>query len=144
MDSTPKTHSNYRMPVPVPLPWRSVWLPRMAVLIALVAGLPFYLRSPLWCDITLYDLAARNLLTGGTHYRDLFDTNLPGFVWVLTGVRWLFGPSAIVVRIADLVVVTGVVILLDRLAKWSGATPSSRWWALAGIAFLYPFAIEMV
>ncbi|HEV3385410.1 MAG TPA: hypothetical protein VG097_11395, partial [Gemmata sp.] len=131
-------------PVPVPLPWRSVWLPRVAVLIALISGLPLYLRSPLWCDITLYDLATRNLLDGGIHYRDLFDTNLPGFVWLLTALRWLFGPSAIVVRIADLMVITGVVILIDRLAKWGGATRATRWWALAGVAFLYPFAVEMV
>ncbi|HEV3438707.1 MAG TPA: hypothetical protein VG122_15185 [Gemmata sp.] len=132
------------MPVSIPLPWRSVWLPRVAVLIALVAGLPFYLRSPLWCDITLYDLAARNLLEGGVHYRDLFDTNLPGFVWLLTGLRWAFGSSSIVVRIADLVVVAGVIALIDCLAKWGGATRASRWWALAGVAFLYPFAVEMV
>jgi hypothetical protein len=132
------------MSVQVPLPWRSVWLPRVAVLIALIIGLPFYLRLPLWCDITLYDLATRNLLAGGIHYRDLFDTNLPGFVWLLTALRWLFGPSAIVVRIADLVVIAGVVVLIDRLTKWGGATRATRWWALAGVAFLYPFAVEMV
>lgn len=132
------------MPIPFLTPWRSVWLPRLAVLAALLLGLPLYLRSPLWCDITLYDLAARNLLSGGIHYRDLFDTNLPGFVWLLTGIRWLFGPSALVVRLADLTIVLAVVALIDRLAKWGGATPASRWWALAGMAFLYPFAVEMV
>ncbi len=131
------------MPVSVPLPWRSVWLPRLAALIALIAGLPLYLQSPLWCDITLYDLAAQNLLHGGTHYRDLFDTNLPGFVWILTALRWLFGPSPIVVRVADLAVVIGVMLLIDRLAKWGGATPATRWWALAGAAFIYPFTTEM-
>jgi hypothetical protein len=132
------------MPDSIPLPWRSVWLPRVAVLIALVASLPLYLRSPLWCDITLYDLAARNLLDGGVHYRDLFDTNLPGFVWLLTGLRWLFGFSSVVVRVADLAIVLGIVALIDLLAKWGGATRASRWWALAGMAFLYPFAVEMV
>ena len=132
------------MPDHIPLPWRSLWLPRLAVFFALVAGLPLYLQSPLWCDITLYDLAARNLLEGGVHYRDLFDTNLPGFVWLLTGLRYLFGPSAIVVRIADLLIVTAVVVLIDRLAKWSGASLVSRWWGLAGVVLLYPYAIEMV
>ncbi len=122
----------------------SVWLPAVAAAVALVAGLPLYLRSPLWCDVTLYDLAARNLLSGGVHYRDLFDTNLPGFVWLMTGLRWAFGTSSVVVRLADLVIVCGVVALLDRLMKWGGATRLARWWALAGIAFLYPFAIEMV
>jgi hypothetical protein len=128
----------------VPVPWRSVWLPRVAAAVALLTGLPLFLRSPLWCDITLYDLAARNLLSGGMHYRDIFDTNLPGFVWLLTGIRWVFGPEAIVVRLADLLIVSLIVVLLDRLAKWGGATLSSRWWALAGIAFLYPFSVEMV
>jgi hypothetical protein len=131
------------MPVSVPLPWRSVWLPRAAVFIAIVSGLPLYLQSPHWCDITLYDVAARNLLNGGTHYRDIFDTNLPGFVWLLTGLRWLFGYGPIVVHVADLCVVIGVVALIDRLAKWAGASRASRWWALAGVAFLYPFASEM-
>jgi len=131
------------MPLVVPLPWRSIWLPRVAVLIALLVGLPLFLRMPLWCDITLYELAARNLLEGGTHYRDVFDTNLPGFVWILTALRMLFGPAPIVVRIADLLVVLGIVLLIDRLAKWGGATPTTRWWAIAGVAWLYPFTVEM-
>jgi hypothetical protein len=121
-----------------------VWLPRILVAIALVIGLPFYLRAPIWCDITLYDLAAKNLLDGGVHYRDLFDTNLPGYVWILTGLRWAFGPSDLVVRLADLVIVLVIVFLIDRLVKWGGGSPVSRWWALAGMAFLYPYAIEMV
>lgn len=132
------------MPVSVSRLWRSVWLPRAAVAVALVAGLPLYLRTPLWCDLTLYDLAARNLLDGGTHYRDIFDTNLPGFVWLLTGLRLAFGFDTVVVRVADLMVVVGVVALIDRLAKWGGATPATRWWSIAGAAFLYPFAVEMV
>jgi hypothetical protein len=128
----------------ISLLWRSVWLPRVLFVVALVAGLPLFLRSPLWCDLTLYDMAVRNLLRGGVHYRDIFDTNLPGFVWLLTGLRWAFGPSAVVVRVADLLVVAGILVLIDRLAKWGGATPASRWWALAGAAFLYPFSVEMV
>lgn len=127
-----------------PVPWRSVWLPRSLAGVALIAGLPLYLRSPLWCDVTLYDLAVRNLQEGGVHYRDLFDTNLPGFVWLLSGLRWLFGSGSVVVRLADLAIVAGVVVLIDRLAKWGGATRASRWWALAGIAFLYPFSVELV
>ncbi|HEY1187812.1 MAG TPA: hypothetical protein VGE74_09150, partial [Gemmata sp.] len=44
----------------------------------LVAGLPLLLQMPLWCDTTLYTVAARNVASGGTHYRDVFDTNPPG------------------------------------------------------------------
>ncbi|MBN9120776.1 MAG: hypothetical protein J0I06_16775 [Planctomycetes bacterium] len=111
--------------------------------VALVVGLPLFLRSPPWCDITLYQMAARNLLHGGVHYRDLFDTNLPGFVWAMTALSAVFGPNAVVVRLVDLLVVLGVVVLLDRLAKWGGATPAGRWWAIAGAAVFYPFTVEM-
>jgi hypothetical protein len=131
------------MPALSRAPWRSVWLPRAATAVALVVGLPLFLRSPPWCDVTLYQMAARNLLHGGTHFKDLFDTNLPGFVWVTTALYWLFGPSTPAVRVVDLLVVAGVVALIDRLAKWGGATPAARWWAIAGAALFYPFTTEM-
>ena len=124
-------------------PWRSVRLPQAVTFVALVAGLPLYLRTPLWCDITLYDVAARNLLRGGVHYRDVFDTNLPGFVWMLTAIRWAFGFSAVAVRCVDLAIVAAIVFLIDRLAKRGGATPATRWWAIAAVAVLYPSAVEM-
>jgi hypothetical protein len=131
------------MSVSLWLPWRSVWVPRVLTAAALVVGLPLFLRSPPWCDITLYQMAARNLLTGGVHYRDLFDTNLPGFVWAMTALSAAFGPSVVAVRAVDLLVVFGVVVLIDRLAKWAGATPAARWWALAGAALFYPYTVEM-
>jgi hypothetical protein len=109
----------------------------------LLAGLPLFLRTPLWCDLTLYDLAARNLLEGGVHYRDVFDTNLPGFVWALAAVRGLGGFDPVVLRVVDLLVMAGIVLLLDRVAKRGGATPAARWWMIAGVAALYPFAVEM-
>jgi hypothetical protein len=131
------------MSEPVPRPWRSVRLPQAVTAVALAVSLPLYLRMPLWCDLTLYDLAARNLLEGGVHYRDVFDTNLPGFAWALTGVRWLFGFGAVALRCVDLAVVTAIVLLIDRVAKRGGATPAARWWAIAGAALLYPSAVEM-
>ncbi|MBA4066018.1 MAG: hypothetical protein C0501_20325 [Isosphaera sp.] len=131
------------MSLTLPRPWRSVWLPRAVTAAALLAGLPLFLRMPLWCDLTLYDLAARNLLDGGVHYRDVFDTNLPGFVWALAALRGVFGFGAVTLRVADLVIVAGVVLLIDRLAGRGGGTPAARWWAVAGAAVLYPFAVEM-
>lgn len=124
-------------------PWRSVWAARALAAVALAAGVPLFLRMPPWCDLTLYQMAARNLLQGGTHYKDVFDTNLPGFVWVLTLIQWVFGESVVAVRVADLLIVGGVVFLTDRLAKWGGAPPAARWWAVAGAAALYPFTVEM-
>ena len=88
-------------------------------------------------------MAARNLLHDGVHYRDLFDTNLPGFVWAMTALYSVFGPNVIVVRLLDLLIVLGVVLLIDRLAKWGGATPAARWWAFAAAALFYPFTAEM-
>ncbi len=125
------------------MPWRSVWLPRALTAVAVVVGVPLFLRSPPWCDITLYQMAARNILHGGVHYRDLFDTNLPGFVWAMTALYSVFGPSALAVRVVDLLIVLGVVLLIDRLAKWGGATLATRWWAFAGAALFYPFTVEM-
>ncbi|VTS02267.1 Uncharacterized protein OS=Planctomyces maris DSM 8797 GN=PM8797T_32020 PE=4 SV=1 [Gemmata massiliana] len=124
-------------------PWRSVWFARVVAVVALVIGIPLFLRTPPWCDITLYQMAARNILNGGTHYQDIFDTNLPGFVWVLTVLQWLFGESVVAVRATDLLIVSGTVFLIDRLAKWGGASLASRWWALAGAALFYPFTVEM-
>src|SRR5688572_21534836 len=131
------------MPVSSCMPWRSVWLPRAVTAVALVVGLPLFLRSPPWCDITLYQMAARNLLRGGAHYRDVFDTNLPGFVWALTAITSVFGFSVVALRAVDLLVVLGVVLLVDRIAKWGGAPPAARWWAFAGAALFYPFTVEM-
>src|SRR5271166_4500246 len=86
-------------------PWRSATLGWFVFACLLVAGLPLFLRMPLWIDVTLYDLAARSVLAGGTHYRDVFDTNPPGFVWALCLVRTVFGPSSEALRAVDLAVV---------------------------------------
>lgn len=125
-------------------PCESVRLPQLVALIALVVGLPLYLRAPLWCDITLYDIAARNLLQGGAHYRDLFDTNLPGYVWILTAIRGVLGFSTVALRVVDLAFVAAIVLVVDRIARRGGATPVSRWWAVAAVAVLYPSTVEMV
>jgi hypothetical protein len=124
------------------MPWRSVRLPQLLTLLALVIGVPLFLRAPPWCDVTLYQLAARNLVHGGVHYRDLFDTNLPGYVWVVTCVYWLFGPSVLALRALDLAIVCGIVALGDRFAKWGGASAAARWWAVATAALFYPFTVE--
>ncbi|HEY1190874.1 MAG TPA: hypothetical protein VGE74_24800, partial [Gemmata sp.] len=62
--------------------WRSARLGWALAAAVLVAAVPLFLAMPPWCDVTLYQMAARNVLQGGVHYRDIFDTNLPGFVWL--------------------------------------------------------------
>jgi hypothetical protein len=125
-------------------PWRSVWLPAAVTAAALVVGVPLFLRMPLWCDLTLYDLAVKNLFDGGVHYRDVFDTNLPGFVWALAAVRAVLGFGSVELRCVDLAMVAGVVFLVDRVARRGGATPSARLWAVAGATVLYLGSVEMV
>lgn len=98
---------------------------------------------PPWCDVTLYDVAARSLLDGGVLYRDVFDTNLPGFVWALTAVRAVLGRGYEALWAVDLLVVAGVVALLDRIAKRAGASMATRAWVVAGAAAFYPFTCEV-
>lgn len=120
----------------------SVTTARLVTVVALIVGVPQFLRMPPWCDLTLYDVAAANLLAGGVHYRDVFDTNLPGFVWLLTAIRFLFGESVEVVRLIDLGIVVGIVQAADRLAAAGGADRSARVWAVAAAAWFYPFISE--
>jgi len=122
--------------------WRSPRLPMALAWILILAGVPIFLRLPLWCDVSLYDVAAHAILSGGVHYRDVFDTNTPGYVWCLTLLRATLGDSSLAVRGVDLGIFAGVAFLLDRLAKLGGGTPTTRWWALAGMVAFYPFGSE--
>lgn len=128
---------------------RTLTLVRLAVPVALIllavgVGVPLFLRSPLWCDITLYDLAAKNVLAGGVHYRDLFDTNTPGFVWLLAGIRAVVGWSSESLLAVDLLFVLGTTLTLCRLAKLAGGSTRNRLWLAAGCAGFYLFSHEMV
>jgi len=122
--------------------WRTPLLPAALAILLAVLGVPIFLRLPLWCDVTLYDVAARAILAGGVHYRDVFDTNTPGYVWCLTALRAILGPGELAVRAVDLAIFAGVAFLLDRLAKLGGATAAPRWWAIAGMVSFYPFNSE--
>src|SRR5262249_21470440 len=52
-------------------------LPFVALAAVLAIGLPLFLRTPVWVDVTYHDLSAWNVLHRGVHYRDVFETNLP-------------------------------------------------------------------
>ncbi len=120
----------------------SPWLAAAVALAALVIGVPLFLRMPPWCDLTLYDVAARTVIGGGTMYRDVFDTNLPGFVWCLIGIRRVGGNSVEVVRAVDLVIVAAIVALLMRFLRRGGASPAAAAWLAAAVALYYPFTTE--
>ncbi|QEG27462.1 hypothetical protein GobsT_22180 [Gemmata obscuriglobus] len=97
---------------------------------------------PPWCDVTLYQMAARNVLRGGTHYRDIFDTNLPGFVWLMAGAKLLFGWSTGALRAVDLMVIAGATAALCRFVRRCGGTRYTVAWLVAAVALFYPFTSE--
>jgi hypothetical protein len=116
--------------------WRSSSLGWLITALALAAGVPQFLCLPPWNDVTLHDLAARNILRGGVHYRDLFDTNLPGIDWTMAAIRSAFGWSFVTLRVFDLLIVAGSVAILAKLAGQRAA------WFAAAVAMWYPFTSE--
>src|SRR5262249_41404773 len=93
-----------------------------------LTGLPLFLCMPLTNDVQLYDQAARNVLRGGTHYREVFDTNLPGIVWLHVAVRGLLGRSDQALRLVDFFVVSAIVWLLVRWLRRLGVGRAEGVW----------------
>ena len=110
--------------------------------VALVAGVPLFLCMPPWSDVTLYDMVARTILRGGVHYRDVFDTNLPGMGWSMAAVRWLFGLSYEALRAVDLLVIAGIVAALCGWVRRCGGSGYAVAWFVAAAALFYPFISE--
>jgi hypothetical protein len=105
-------------------------------------GVPLFLRMPLWSDVTLYAVAARTVAAGGVHYRDVFDTNPPGIVWMMCAVRGVLGTSNEALRVADLLIVALVTGGLLWWARKAGADRGAVAWAGAAAAAFYPFTHE--
>ena len=97
---------------------------------------------PPWNDVTLHDMVARTMLRGGVHYRDVFDTNLPGIDWSMAAVRYLFGWSYEVLRAVDLLVIGGIVAALCGWVRRCGGTGYAVAWFVAAAALFYPFLSE--
>ncbi|MBY0458984.1 MAG: hypothetical protein K2V38_16735, partial [Gemmataceae bacterium] len=123
-------------------PWRSATAGWLVTAVLLVAGVPLFLGMPPWCDVTLYQLAARNVLAGGVHYRDVFDTNLPGFVWAMAALWVVFGDDLVGLRAVDLLVIGGAVWALYGFARAGGGTPASVAWFVTAAALFYPLSTE--
>ncbi|VTR96470.1 Uncharacterized protein OS=Planctomyces maris DSM 8797 GN=PM8797T_06285 PE=4 SV=1 [Gemmata massiliana] len=124
-------------------PWRSAALGWLVTAGALIGGVPIFLSMPPWCDVTLYQMAARNVLNGGVHYRDIFDTNLPGFVWAMAAAKLLFGGwNYEALRAVDLLVIGSSVALLCGWVRRCGATSCTVAWLVAAAALYYPFTPE--
>jgi hypothetical protein len=122
---------------PFPPPRWPVWL-GWGVLAALVlVNLPLLLCMPLWPDVSLYDVCARNVLDGGVPYRDAFDNNLPGVVWMHALIRGLLGWRSEFLHGADFLIVAAVVWLLARWLGAVGCSPVTQVWTAAVLLTFY-------
>jgi hypothetical protein len=110
-----------------------------ALALVLVAGVPIFLCTPVWFDTYHYDICGRTLLRGGVLYRDVFDNNLPGIIWLQTGVRLLFGYGSAALRLADLLFFSAGVLLL---MAW--VPRGARVWMAAALYAFYLFVPETV
>ena len=122
-------------------PWRSARLGYAVAALALVVAVPPFLCLPPWNDVTLHDLAARNILRGGVHYRGVFDTNLPGIDWAMAAIRATCGWSYEALRAWDLAVIGAAVMLLAGWVRKPGGAAAVAWYAAAAALF-YPFTTE--
>lgn len=87
----------------------------------LLVCVPLFVCMPLTSDTVLYDLQARMVWSGGVAYRDIFETNLPGMVWVHMIVRPLIGASSVAIRSVDLLVVLTIIGCLATWLRKAGA-----------------------
>src|SRR5580698_9118097 len=110
----------------------------------LVVCVPLFIRMPLWVDTTYHDLSARNILWGGVHYRDIFETNLPGMVWLHALIRPIVGWSSEAFRAVDLFVVGSSILMLGLLLKRIGSPRRTIVWSTAASFLFYVYQSEYI
>jgi hypothetical protein len=109
----------------------------------LIVGLPLFVCMPLTFDALHYDLCARRLLSGRVLYRDIFDNNLPGIIWMQAAVRTVLGWRPEALRLADFGIMSLVVLLLLRWVPGQGTFAPARVWTAAALALFYLFNMEL-
>src|SRR5262245_20239518 len=112
--------------------------------VVVVIGVPLFLCMPPWADVTMYDVAARTVMRGGTLYKDVFDTNWPGGIWVQTMVRSAVGWRYDTLRAFDLLVVSAALFLLVEWLGEIGAGATARIWSAVAVYAYYLFQPESV
>jgi hypothetical protein len=73
----------------------------LVVLLVVTVSVLAYLRWPLWPDHSFFLYAGRCWDKGLLPYRDVFDQNWPGTIWISQLITRLTGPSPLGVRIFD-------------------------------------------
>jgi hypothetical protein len=119
------------------LPWHSATLGWGVAILTVIVGVPLFMCMPPWPDVTLYDMAARAVLRGGVHYRDVFDTNLPGIVWLMAGIRAALGWSYEAMRAVDLLIIAAEIWLLVWWIRRTGAPRYTIAWFVAAAVMFY-------
>jgi hypothetical protein len=109
----------------------------IALAALLLLNLPLFLCMPLAPDVTLYDFCARNVLRGGVHYRDVFDNNFPGIVWLHALIRSVVGWRTEALRAVDLLILGSIVWLLVRWLRALGQPRSVQVWAAVALSAFY-------
>ncbi len=98
--------------------------------VLLTTTIPLTLHRPLTGDASVWQLLARTVERGDAPYRDVFETNLPGAVWLHLSVRRTLGPSPEALRLFDLLlfaVVSGVLSVC--VGRVRGSVAAGVWTA---------------
>jgi len=117
------------------------WVAAVIFMLILILNVPLFIRMPVATDVVLYDLQAQMVLNGGTLYKDMFETNLPGIVWLHMLVRSIVGMSSDAIRSVDLVNFSGSALLLMMWNRRNHLSMTGMLWL--GIAlFSFYFSIS--
>lgn len=117
------------------------WFACVLFLLLLILCVPLFIRMPLATDVVLYDVQAETVLNGGTLYKDVFETNLPGIVWLHMLVRPLVGMSSDALRCVDLLFFAGTATLLMLWSRRNHLNMTGMLWI--GIAlFAFYFSLS--
>jgi hypothetical protein len=103
-------------PTPAEQPRRAArhlgWLCAALLAVFLVVHVPAFLCLALDADVSEWDLCARTVLRGGVFYKDAFENNFPGMLWLHLAIRPVVGWSSEAMRAVDLAVLAAIVALL--------------------------------
>jgi len=110
------------------------WLVLAVLLVLLV---PLFVCMPLTPDVSFYQIAAQHILRGGALERDLLFLPPPGLAWAFAAVGSTLGWTSWAMRVADLGVFGGIVVLLVVWLKAAGVSRAVRAWAAVLLCAFY-------